>query len=189
MKRRGDWLKIILVLAVAFLVAALLHGLINQQWFAGDALKVAFLAVALGFVILTWNEQGLFYALGSAVILSAMAAVVYGGNYLLTFVFALLYFALFAGLMYLGDWASRRILVLRAVVSFAAGIIAGVIIAFLLPNVLPSKWRLAQFMLDLQGNGAPGNWKDLVYAIETTGGAAIALLVARLIGGTKKDRD
>jgi len=180
MKERMSWLKIILVLAVAFAVAALLHGLLQRVWFAGMGLKVAFLATVLGFVVLTWDEAGFFYALGNAVILAAMVAV--AGSYprspVLRGVYTLLYFALFAGLMFLGDWVSRRILVLRAVVSFAGGIIAGVIMVYLLPLVAFAR-PVARFMHGMQGG--------LVDVIETTGGVAVAVLVARLIGGTKKE--
>lgn len=178
MKERNSWLKIIIVLVVAFLVAGLLHGLLQGAWWTGLGLKVALLAVVLGFVVLTWDEEGFFYALGSAVILSAMVAVAgsYPANPLLRGLFTLLYFALFAGFMFLGDWVSRRILVLRAVVSFAGGVIAGVVAVYLLPLIYSP---LAVFMTELQGN--------LISAIETTGGVAVAILVARLIGGTKKE--
>ncbi len=177
MKQRGSWLKIILVLAVAFAVAGLLHGLLQGAWFSGMGLKVALLAAVLGFVVLSWNEEGFFYALGSAVILSAMVAIVSHASPLLRGLYALLYFALFAGLMYLGDWVSRRILVLRAVVSFAGGVIAGVIMVYLLPLI---SRPIANFMEDMQG--------DLVSVIETTGGVAIGILVARLIGGAKREK-
>jgi len=179
MKERNNWIKILLVLTVAFVAAALLHGLLQQQWFTGMGLKVAFLAAVLGFVVLAWDEEGFFYALGSAVILSAMVAVV-GSSYspILRGLYSLLYFALFAGLMFLGDWVSRRILVLRAVVSLAGGIIAGVIMIYLLPLI---SRPIANFMRGMQGN--------LISVIETTGGVAIAILVARLVGGAKKDRD
>ncbi len=179
MKERNSWIKILLVLTVAFVAAALLHGLLQQQWFTGMGLKVAFLAAVLGFVVLVWDEEGFFYALGSAVILSAMVAVV-GSSYspILRGLYSLLYFALFAGLMFLGDWVSRRILVLRAVVSLAGGIIAGVIMIYLLPLI---SRPIANFMRGMQGN--------LISVIETTGGVAIAILVARLVGGVKKDRN
>jgi hypothetical protein len=181
MKQRGSWLKIILVLAVAFAVAGLLHGLLQGAWFSGMGLAVAFLAAVLGFVVLSWNEEGFFYALGSAVVLSAMVAVAgrSPASPLLRGLYALLYFALFAGLMYLGDWVSRRILVLRAVVSFAGGVIAGVIMVYLLPLISFTR-PLASFMKDMQG--------DLVSVIETTGGVAIGILVARLIGGAKREK-
>ncbi|MCK4334535.1 hypothetical protein KAX06_07115 [candidate division WOR-3 bacterium] len=180
MKQRGSWLKIILVLAVAFAVAGLLHGLLQGAWFSGMGLKVAFLAAVLGFVVLSWNEEGFFYALGSAVVLSAMVAVAgrSPASPLLRGLYALLYFALFAGLMYLGDWVSRRIIFLRAVVSFAGGVIAGVIMVYLLPLI---SRPIANFMKDMQGN--------LISAIETTGGVAIGILVARLIGGAKKGKE
>lgn len=180
MKERSSWLKILLVLAVAFLVAALLHGLLQGAWFSGMGLKVAFLAAVLGFVVLTWDEEGFFYALGSAIILSAMVAVVgrFPAAPLLRGLYALLYFALFAGLMFLGDWVSRRILVLRAVVSLAGGIIAGVIMVYLLPLI---SRPIANFMKGMQGN--------LISVIETTGGVAIGILLARLIGGAKKTRE
>lgn len=180
MKQRSSWLKILLVLAVAFVVAGLLHGLLQGAWFSGMALKVAFLAAVLGFVVLSWNEEGFFYALGSAVILSAMVAIVSHASPLLRGLYALLYFALFAGLMYLGDWVSRRIIFLRAVVSFAGGVIAGVIMVYLLPLISFTR-PLAFFMKDMQG--------DLVSVIETTGGVAIGILVARLVGGAKKGRE
>ncbi|MBA7603943.1 hypothetical protein ES703_11061 [subsurface metagenome] len=182
MKQRSSWLKIILVLAVAFAVAGLLHGLLQGAWFSGMGLKVAFLAAVLGFVVLSWNEEGFFYALGSAVILSAMVVIVgrSPASPLLRGLYALLYFALFAGLMYLGDWVSRRIIFLRAVVSFAGGVIAGVIMVYLLPLISFTR-PLASFMKDMQG--------DLVSAIETTGGVAIGILVARLVGGAKKGKE
>jgi hypothetical protein len=180
MKERNSWIKILLVLTVAFVVAALLHGLLQQQWFTGMGLKVAFLAAVLGFVVLAWDEEGFFYALGSAVILAAMVAVVgcSPASPILRGLYSLLYFALFAGLMFLGDWVSRRILVLRAVVSLAGGIIAGVIMIYLLPLITRP---IAGFMQNMQGG--------LVSVIETTGGVAIAILVARLVGGAKKDRN
>ena len=82
--------------------------------------------------------------------------------------------------MYLGDWVSRRIIFLRAVVSFAGGVIAGVIMVYLLPLISFTR-PLASFMKDMQG--------DLVSAIETTGGVAIGILVARLVGGAKKGKE
>ena len=178
MKERNSWIKIILVLAVAFLVAGLLNGLLQRGWWGDIGLKVSLLAAVLGFVVLAWDEEGFFYALGSAVILSAMVAIVgsYPGNPLLRGLFTILYFVLFAGFMFLGDWVSRRILVLRAVVSFAGGVIAGVVAVYLLPLIYSP---LAVFMTNLQG--------DLISAIVTTGGVAVAILVARLIGGAKKE--
>jgi hypothetical protein len=104
-------------------------------------------------------------------------------------IYTLIYFTLFGGLMFLGDWVSRRILVLRAVVSFAGGIIAGVIMIFLFPLIIPARWGLTSFLLNLQGSAGYRDATNLIYVIETTGGAAIALLVARLIGGTKKDSE
>jgi hypothetical protein len=179
MKKNMSWLKIILVLAIAFLVAALLHGLLQRTWFSGMGLQVAFLASVLGFVVLSWDEEGFFYALGSAIILCAMVAVVgrYPASPILRGLYALIYFALFAGLMFLGDWVSRRILPLRAVVSLAGGVIAGVIMIYLLPLI---SRPIAGFMENMQGN--------LISVIETTGGVAIAILIARLIGGTKKEK-
>lgn len=181
MKERSSWIKILLVLGVGFVVAAVVHGLLSRgEWFVGQGAVVGFLAAVLGFVVLMWDEEGFFFALGSAIILSAMVAVVghSPGSPYLRLIFAIAYFVLFAGLMYLGDWVSRRILPLRAVVSFAGGIIAGVIMIYLLPLIYRP---LANFMKDIQGG--------LVPVIETTGGVAVAILVARLVGGAKKSKD
>lgn len=180
MKKSASWLKIILVLAIAFVITALLHGLLQGEWFAGLALKVAFLAAVLGFVVLAWDETGFFYALGSAVILSAMVAVAGNtpGSAILRGLYALLFFALFAGLMFLGDWVSRKILLLRAVVSLAGGVIAGVILVYLLPLIISG---IPPFMQGLSDR------TEIISYIEIAGGVAVAILIARLIGGTKKE--
>jgi len=179
MKKSSNWLKIVLVLATAFVVAAVLHGLLLREWFTGLGLKVAFLATVLGFVVLSWDEEGFFYALGAAIILSAMVAVT-GSVPVRDGLFALLFFALFAGLMFLGDWVSRKILVLRAVVSLAGGVIAGVIVVYLLPLILSG---VPSFMQGLSDKN------ELISYIEISGGVAVAVLIARLIGGTKKDSE
>ncbi|MBN2379709.1 hypothetical protein JXM67_07905 [candidate division WOR-3 bacterium] len=179
MKKSTSWLKIILVLGIAFLVAALLHGLLQGQWFAGLALKAAFLATVLGFVVLAWDEAGFFFALGSAVILSLMAAVT-GSPPLLNGLYTLIFFTLFAGLMFLGDWVSRKILVLRAVVSLAGGVVAGVILVYLLPLIVSG---IPPFMQGLSDKA------EIISYIEISGGVAVAVLVARLIGGTKKESE
>lgn len=181
MKERVSWIKILLVLGIGFVVAAVVHGLLSGgEWFVGRGALVGFLAAVLGYVVLIWDEEGFFIALGSAVILSAMVAIVghSPGSPYLRLLFALAYFVLFAGLMYLGDWVSRRILPLRAVVSFAGGIIAGVIMVYLMPLIYPP---LAYFMMDIQGG--------LVPVIETTGAVAVAILVARLLGGTRREKE
>jgi len=182
MKKNSDWLKIIIVLAAAFLVTALLHGLLLGEWFIGLALKVSLLAGVIGFLVLTWDEAGFFYALGNAVILSAMIAVA-GSNPsspVLRGLYGLIFFALFGGLMYLGDWVSRRILVLRAVVSLAGGVIAGVILVYLVPLVVAD---VPPFMQSLSDR------LQIISYIEIAGGVAVAILIARLIGGTKKESE
>ncbi len=180
MKKNSGWFRVLLVLAVAFVSAAILHGLLQHQWFSGMGLQVAFLAAVLGFIVLTWDEQGFFYALAASLILCVIVAVVgsYPPSLIGRLFLTLFYFVLFGGLMFLGDWVSRRNLVLRAIVSLVGGVMAGVIMIYLLP-LIHGMSQARTFLLRMQGN--------LVNVIETTGGVAVAILLARLVSGNKKD--
>jgi len=65
------------------------------------------------------------------------------------------------------------------VVSLAGGIIAGIILVYLIPLVLSGVPSFMQGLSDKH---------ELISYIEISGGVSVAVLVARLIGGTKKEK-